>query len=158
MHDDLMQDLEILQLEAFVHQRDVGLAHAVRQLVGKIGDGNVGEEVDEDDGLQRFEVRTVGGIGVDQIEIRELKGSAEQDKRHAGGEIGPVFRQQGTGDNDDERIKKVERSVNAAGDVNDGSGENQVGDDLQLGLRSPIALAVGEHNQMHGRQPRTRPG
>ena len=66
----------------------------------------VGEEVDEDDGLQRFEIGPAGGVGVDQIEIGELKDCAEQDKRDAGGEVGPGFRQQGAGDDDDDGIEK----------------------------------------------------
>ncbi len=140
VHDDLMQELKVLQLERFVLQGNVGLAHAVRQLVGKVGDGKVGEEVDEDDRLQRFKVRTGAGVGANHIEVRELKDSAKQDERHSGGEIGPGFRQQGTGDNDDEGIEEVERGVDAAGDVNDAVAKNRSATTCTLDCSSPVVL------------------
>ncbi len=88
---------------------DFGLAHAAGQFVGQVGDGGEGEQVDRDDGLQRFQIGPAGGIGVDQIEVGELQGCRRSStKEMAGGEVGPGFRQQGGGDDDDERIEEIE--------------------------------------------------
>ncbi len=50
------------------------------QFVGQVGNEEVADEIDEDDGLQRFQVRPTGGVGVDQVEIRELKRATEEDE------------------------------------------------------------------------------
>jgi len=84
---------------------------------------------------------------MDQIEKRELKGSAKQYKRNTGCEVGPGFRQHRTGDNDDEWIEEIKGGIYAAGCVDHRSGENQIGEHLDLGLHSPVALVVD--NQKH---------
>src|SRR4029077_10331755 len=85
--------------------------------------------------MQRAVVGVRGdGVGVHDAEVCELQRDAEEQKSESGRGVSPYPRQLQAGDKDDERIKKVERGINVAGDVKNGSGENQVSKNLKARL------------------------
>src|SRR5579864_5690552 len=76
---------------------------------------------------------------MDNAKVSELKRQAEKDEGNSCGRVGPKARQLQAGDKDDQRVEKVEEGVNVAGDVNNGGGEYQVGEDLEPRLHLDLA-------------------
>src|SRR5581483_9748294 len=145
--DVLVQGLEVEQRAALIGQLHVGLAQLVAEHARQVGDGDVREQVDEDDGLQRARAGCGGAVGRNDAEVGELEHRAEGDESQQGGEVCPDAREQDAGDDDDERVEEIERGVDAAGDVEHGGGEDQVSQNLGAGLENVVSPAAEQ--QVH---------
>src|ERR1700684_1743713 len=71
-----------------------------------------------------------------------------------GDQMRPHPRQQHAGDNNNQGIKEVERTVPSSSFVDDKTNQNQIGQNLQRGLQ-PVLLPQGE--QKHVEQGKTVP-
>src|SRR5579864_7902465 len=71
---------------------------------------------------------------MDDAKVAELERKTEENESNSGRGIGPQTRKLQAGDENDERIKEVERGINVTGDVDNGGGEDQVGENLKAGL------------------------
>src|SRR5207302_6235339 len=89
------------------------------------------EQVDKHDRFQRFQLRMGGGEGGNNVVIVQLKHASIEDEGQRRGEIGPDFRKQDAGYDDDQRIEEIQRAVPAAGEMDDQADHGHVRDDLQ---------------------------
>ena len=103
LNDVFVQRLQVLQRAAGVLQLDVHLAKLGRQQSGQVGDRQVAEQVDEDDGLQRSHAGVGGGIGRDDFEVGQLQDGAVKDEGQRRAQVRPGPRQQNAGHDDDQR-------------------------------------------------------
>ena len=79
LNDVLVQGLQVFQRAARVLQLHIHLPQLGRQQAGQIGDRNVGEQVDQNDGLQRFQLRMRRGIRRNESEVGQLQHRAVQE-------------------------------------------------------------------------------
>ena len=130
-----MQGLQAHELAALVFQLQPGLPELGGERAGQMSNGRVGEEVNQNYGLERFQVAMRRDLKRrDLFEIREFQQGTEKDKRDGGRQVSPITGQQNGRNNDHQRIQEVKESINAAGDVHHGSREHQVDEDLGFGL------------------------
>ena len=149
-----MERLEIFEGAAGVLQLHVDLAELAHQQAGQVGDGKVGKQVDEDHDLERLQLGMRAGIrGDDQVVIK-FEDGAEEDESESGAEISPGPRQQHAGDNDDQGVEEIQRTVDAAGYVDDQRDHGQIGEHLQHGLQ---AVFVPDRNQKKEKQREHEP-
>src|SRR5215469_8002763 len=148
-----MQRLKAQQLSALVLELATGLPQLGRQRAGEVGYSQVGKKIGEDYGLQSFGItRGRELIGRDLFKIRKLQQRAKQGKGDACGHIGPITRQEDAGDNDHQRVKKIEEGVYSAGHVDHGCGKNQISKDLEDGL----LLVLVPQGEQHHKKDRDR--
>ena len=72
-----------------------------------------------------------GGEGGNNVVIVQLQHASIEDERQRRGEIGPDFRKQDAGYDDDQRIEEIQRTIPAAGEMDDQADHGHVRDDLQ---------------------------
>ena len=138
LHDILVQRLQVFERAARVFQLHIDLAQLAHEQAGQVGDGEVGEQVDEDNDLERFELGMGSGVrGNDEIVI-EFENGSEKDEGERGAQVSPDTGQEHAGDDNDERVKKIERAVDAAGDMDDQGNHGQIGEHLQDGLEAML--------------------
>ena len=65
----------------------------------------------------------------------------------------PHAREQNAGDNDDQRVKKIQRTVPASGFMHDQTDQNQVREYLQ-GCLQAVFMPQGEQEDVEQRQPK----
>ena len=118
---------------------------------GQIRDRQKGEQVDEDDGLQRLESGMRGAVGRNNAVVVQFQHRPIKNEGQSRDKLRPHARQQHAGDNDDQRIKKVQRTVPAAGFVDDEADQDQIGKNLQRSLQ-PVLLPEGEQEHVEQRQ------
>jgi hypothetical protein len=68
------------------------------------------------------------------FEVGQLQDGDVQDERQRSSQVSPDSRQQDAGNDDDQRIEKVQRAVDAAGGIHHQRDHHQVGNDLQQRL------------------------
>src|SRR5579871_29543 len=119
-------------------------------------DRQIRAEIDDDDDLKRLEIATRGILKRRYaLKISEFKKRAETNKRNSRRYVRPVTRQQNAGNDNRERIEEVEKSIDAAGDV------NQRGDECEIGKNLDEGLALGflpERGQQHEEKRNNKPG
>src|SRR6185312_15989062 len=88
------------------------------------------------------------------LKIDELQQRAKANKRDSSGQIGPVSRQQNAGNDDGQRIEKVEKSIDAAGDIDQRRDKRQVSKNLDNGL---VLGLLPERDQKHEEERNRKP-
>jgi hypothetical protein len=135
LHDIFVQRLQIFERAARVFQLHIHLAQLAHQQAGQIGDGKVGEEVDEDHYLQRLELGMGSRIGGNHEVVIEFENGSEENESQGRAQVSPGPRQQHAGDHDDQGVEEIQRAVDAAGEVDDQRDHGQIGEHLQNGLQ-----------------------
>ena len=154
LHDIFVERLQVFEGAAGVFQLHIHLAELAHEQARQVGDGEIGKQVDEDDYLQRLQFgMRVSVRGNDRIVI-ELEDGSEQDERQGGAEISPGSGQEHARDHDDQGVEKIQRTVDAAGDMDDQGNHGQIGEDLQDGLE---AVFVPDRNQEKEKQREHEP-
>ena len=86
--------------------------------------------------------------------VIEFEDGSEQDESQGRAQISPGPRQQHAGDNDDQGVEKIQRAVDAAGDMDDQRDHGQIGEHLQNGLQ---AVFAPDRNQKKEKQRKHEP-
>src|SRR5262249_4643090 len=103
---------------------------------GEMSHGHVSTEIEQNNNLQRFEVAASRNLeGWNAIKVAQFEQSAKKDERDSCRQIRPVTWQQNAGDDNYQRIEKVEKRVNATGYIDHCGGKGQIGEDLYDGLK-----------------------
>src|SRR5208282_293747 len=139
LDDIFVQRLQIFERAAGILQLHIHLAEFAHQQAGEVGDGEVGKQVDEDHNLQRLQFGMRTGIGGNDPVIIELEDGSEEDESQGGAEISPGSGQEHASDHDDQGVEKIQRTVDAAGDMDDEGDHGQIGEHLQHGLQAVFA-------------------
>ena len=147
LNNVFVQRLQILELATGMPQARIGLAQAVSQSGGEIPDGEIGEEVDQNNGEQGPRAWVCRGIGRQDLVVAELQHRAIDNERHGGHQISPSSRQQDAGDHDDERVEKVIGTFRAPRYVDQERGHTQIGKNLELRLQRVFPPGGGEHQE-----------
>src|SRR5208337_3208460 len=109
LHDIFVEGLQILERPARILQLHIRLAKLAYQQTGKVSDGKVGKQVDEDYYLQRLQLGMGVRIRGHDAVIIEFEDGTEQDESQGGTEISPGSRQEHASDNDDQGVEKIQR-------------------------------------------------
>src|SRR5208283_1276754 len=154
LHDIFVEGLQILERPARILQLHIRLAKLAYQQTGKVSDGKVGKQVDEDYYLQRLQLGMGVRIRGHDAVIIEFEDGTEQDESQGGTEISPGSRQEHASDNDDQGVEKIQRAVDAAGDMNHQRDHGQIGEHLENGLEAVLAP---DRNQKKEKQRKHEP-
>src|ERR1700722_5756520 len=149
-----MQSLEIFECSACVLQLHIYLAELAHQQSGEVGDGKVGEEIDENYDLQRFQLGVRGRVRRNHQVVIEFEDTAEEDESEGGAEVSPDPWQKHAGDDDDQGVEKVQRTVDASGDMDHERDHGQIGEHLEDRLQ---AMLVPDRYQEKKKQRKHRP-
>src|SRR6476469_2082568 len=119
-------------------------------------DRKIRAEIDDDDDLKRLEIATRGILKRRYaLKIAQFQQRAKTDKRNSRRYVCPISRQQNAGNDDRQRIKKVEKCVDATGDVNQRSDECEIGKNLDDGLALGF---LPQRGQQHEEERNNKPG
>src|SRR4029077_10273696 len=151
MNDVFVQGLQALQSSAGILQLDADLAQLGGKQASQISNREECEQVDEDDCLERFEPRMGRAIRADHSVVIQLQNAAVEDECERGDQASPHSWQEHAGNNDDQRIKKIERTVPAPGLVEYDTDEDNVGEHLECALET-ILLPKREQQHIKERQ------
>ena len=151
LHDIFVKRLQIFERTAGVFELHVHLAQFAHEQAGEIGDGEVGKQIDEDDDLERLELGMRRRIGGNDKVVIEFEDAAEQDKGEGGAQISPDAGQQHAGDDDNEGVEKIERAVDASGDMDDEGNHGEVGEHLKDGLETMLAPDGNQKKKKQGK-------
>ena len=96
--------------------------------------------------------------GNDQVVI-EFEDGSEQDERQGRAQVPPGPRQKHAGDHDDQRVEKIQRTVDAAGEVDDQRDHREIGEHLQHGLQAVfVPDRDQEQEEQREHEPQHHPG
>src|SRR5450631_218200 len=146
-----VQRLQAFQRPAGVLQLHSHLPQFCREQPGKICDCQEGKQVYEDDGLQRLQSGMRGAVGGNDAVVVQFQHGPVKNEGERRNQLRPHARQQQAGDNDDQGIEKVKRTVPSTGFVDDEADENQIGQNLQRGLQT-VLLPEGEQKHVEQRK------
>src|SRR3984893_7369889 len=147
----LMQGLKVFQRPAGVLEFDPHLPQLSGQQATKISHGEEGKQVNEDDRLQRLQFWMCSAIRMDQAIVIELKNCAVKDESQRRDQMRPYSRQQDAGNDNDQGIKKIQRTIPASGLVHHQADQGKVGENLQCRLE-PVLLPEGKQQDVKKRQ------
>src|SRR5580765_354119 len=151
MDDVLMQGLQTLKGPTGVFELDADLTQFRGEQAGQVGNSEECKQVDENDCLERLESWMRGAERPDHSVVVQLQHTAIKNECESGNQASPDSGQEDAGNDNDQRIKEIERTVPATSLVDDKSNEGDVSEHLQCGLQ-PVLLPKGEQEHVKERQ------
>ncbi len=146
-----MQRLQAFERAAGVLELYSHLAQFCGEQSGQVRDRQEGEEIDKDDGLQRFQSGMRGAIGRNHGVVVQFQHRPVENESQGRNQLRPHPRQQHAGHDDHQGIEKVQRAVPSSGFMDHEADQNQIGENLQRGLQA-MFLPQGEQEHVEQRK------
>ena len=119
LNDVLMKYLKIFQSAAGISQLHSSLPQLGAQKSRQVSDCDVGKQVYKNNCLQRFQFGMGGAIGFHHSVVIEFENGSVKNEGKCGHQMSPHSGKQDAGYDDDERVKKIQRTVPASGLMHD---------------------------------------
>src|ERR1700728_2536016 len=147
LNNVFMEDLKIFQSSAGILQLYSRLAQLGRQKASQVSHGKVGEQIHENDCLQRLQSGMSRAIRLHDPIVVEFQDGSVKDESESGNQMGPHPGKQNAGNNDDQRVEEIQRTIPTSRLMHNQADQDQVGQNLQ-GRLQPMFLPEGQQQHV----------